>query len=103
MADEVRAFFEGLESRVDPSKLSDLELAYRFEVAGVGTWNVTARDGRLSVSEEAGEATTVFRMQEETFARLLSGELAPAKAFMLGKLRIEGDMGGALKLKELFF
>lgn len=103
MADSAREFFGTLHTRLDLSKLKGQSLSYRFEVHGAGTWTVAAEDGRLTVVEGDGlPAQTVVRMKEETFERLLRGEQSPTAAFMMGRIKIEGDMGQALKLKELF-
>ena len=37
-----------------------------------------------------------------TFARLVSGEVPPAQAFMEGKIEIEGDFQVAARLGEMF-
>ncbi len=103
MPDSAREFFETLESRLDPAKLDGQTLSFRFDIDGAGSWNVSSVDGRLAVAEGTDDAETVFAMKEETLMRLLRGEQKPATAFMTGKIRIQGDMGSALKLKELFF
>ena len=38
----------------------------------------------------------------DTFQEILSGELDPTSAFMGGRLRVEGDMGTAMRLSGLF-
>ena len=38
----------------------------------------------------------------DTFQDILSGELDPTSAFMGGRLRVEGDMGTAMRLSGLF-
>ena len=40
-------------------------------------------------------------MSLDTLARLLLRELEPTTAFMMGKLRVDGDMGVAMKLQHL--
>ncbi|MBA2568575.1 MAG: SCP2 sterol-binding domain-containing protein, partial [Actinobacteria bacterium] len=39
---------------------------------------------------------------EETFQAIASGEQNPTTAYMTGKLKVDGDMGAALKLQKLF-
>jgi putative sterol carrier protein len=34
--------------------------------------------------------------------KIANGEANPTTAYMMGKLKIEGDMGAALKLQKLF-
>ena len=37
----------------------------------------------------------------ETFHEMFEGELDPTAAFMTGKIKIDGDMGVAMKLGQL--
>jgi putative sterol carrier protein len=42
-------------------------------------------------------------MKDEVFAKLRRGEQSPMTGFMTGKIKVDGDVGLALKLKDLFF
>jgi putative sterol carrier protein len=99
---EPREFFDTLESRVDASKTAGLTSSYLFEIEGAGTWKVDVADGKVSVTEGTGDADVTIRTSEETFRALASGEQNPTTAYMTGKLKVEGDMGAALKLQKLF-
>jgi putative sterol carrier protein len=99
---EVREFFETLESRVDESKTAGLNNSYLFEIDGAGVWKVDVVDGRVSVAEGGGDADVTIRASGDTFRAIASGEQNPTTAFMTGKLKIDGDMGAALKLQKLF-
>jgi putative sterol carrier protein len=54
-----------------------------------------------TVSNADGEAECTITMSLENFVALSSGDLDPATAFMMGKLKVEGSMGVALKLQSL--
>jgi putative sterol carrier protein len=97
-----RDFFESLESRVDPSKAAGLNASYLFEIVGAGTWLVEVDDGKVSVSENEGEADTTISTSAETFMKIANGEQNPTSAYMSGKLKVKGDMGQAMKLQKLF-
>ena len=56
----------------------------------------------MSVTEGAGAADCTIRASEETLVKIASGEANPTTAYMTGKLKIDGDMGAALKLQKLF-
>jgi putative sterol carrier protein len=99
---EPREFFDTLESRVDASKTAGMNNSFLFEIEGAGTWKVDVADGNVSVTEGPGDADVTIRASEETFSAIASGEQNPTTAYMTGKLKVEGDMGAALKLQKLF-
>jgi putative sterol carrier protein len=101
-ADSVRTFFEGLETRVDPTKTTGMTNSYLFDVDGAGQWTVRVADGAVSVTEGAEDADATITAGAETFERIAKGELNATTAYMTGKLKIKGDMGAALKLQKLF-
>jgi putative sterol carrier protein len=43
-----------------------------------------------------------IRASQETFTAIASGEQNPTTAYMTGKIKIDGDMGAAMKLQKLF-
>lgn len=97
-----REFFDTLESRVDATKTAGMNSSYLFEIDGAGTWKVDVVDGKVTVTEGASDADVTIRTSEETFTAIASGEQNPTTAYMTGKLKVEGDMGAALKLQKLF-
>lgn len=99
---EPREFFDTLESRVDAAQTAGMNTSYLFEIEGAGTWKVDVADGAVTVTEGAGDADVTIRTSEETFSAIASGEQNPTTAYMTGKLKVEGDMGAALKLQKLF-
>ena len=103
MAQTVSEFFEELPSRADPSRIAGINNTYRFDVDGAGSWTVAVQDGSVSVTQDGGdEADATIKTSEENFQKLLSGDLNPTTAYMTGKLKINGDMGAAMKLQKLF-
>ena len=102
MAESAREFFESLDTRIDPGKLQGQSVSYRFDIAGAGSWHVAVAAGELRVVESESDADCVFLMKEEVFLKLLRGEQNATMAFMMGRIKVEGDMSQALKLKDLF-
>ena len=99
-----REFFEGLEGRIDPAKTAGMTNSYVFEIDGAGTWRVDVDDGKVTVTEGAGDtdADATIAASEDTFEQVASGELNATTAYMTGKLKVRGDMGAAMKLQKLF-
>jgi putative sterol carrier protein len=63
---------------------------------------VDARATPPAVSNEDAPADTTLRISLEDFARIVRGELDPARAVFTRKLKIAGDMGAAMKLAQMF-
>ena len=99
---EPREFFETLESRVDPSKSKGMTASYKFDIDGAGTWVVDVDDGKVTVTEDGGDADCTISTSSETFLKIANGEQNPTAAYMSGKLKVKGDMGAAMKLQKLF-
>ena len=55
-----------------------------------------------TVSEEDGQADTTIKVGWDDWQQLASGQLDGMTAFMMGKLRVEGDMSNAMQLQGVF-
>ena len=51
------------------------------------------------VSEEDGEADTTIRVGWDDWQQMAAGQLDGMTAFMMGKLKVEGDMSNAMQLQ----
>jgi len=51
------------------------------------------------VTEEDGAADTTIRVGWDDWQQLAAGQLDGMTAFMMGKLKVEGDMGSAMQLQ----
>lgn len=54
------------------------------------------------VSNQDANAACTIQMELADFMKLLDGHLDPMSAFMGGMMKIDGDMGIAMKLTSLF-
>jgi len=103
VADNAREFFETLEARAaDSTKAAGLNATYLFDIDGAGTWLVRVENGKVSVHEGPGEADTTISASADTFMKIVNGQQNATSAFMMGKLKVTGDLSNAMKLQKLF-
>jgi putative sterol carrier protein len=94
---EVKARLEG-----NPEAAAELGASYKLVISGSGggTWLMSLRDA-VSVTEEDGEADCVLQLDASDLVDLLEGRTSAQQLFFSGKLRVEGDMGMAVRLQKL--
>lgn len=96
---KVREIFKG----ADVSKVNE-HLAYQFNIVGEGegAFYVEVKDGELFIEPyEYFDRDATFICTSDVLFKMISGKLDPVAAFTVGKLKVEGDLGKALKLKDL--
>lgn len=78
-------------------------LAYQFNITGEGegAFYAEVKDGELHVEPyEYYDRDAIFICSADTLLKLAAGKLDPVLAFTIGKLKVEGSMEQALKLKD---
>lgn len=86
----------------DVSKINQ-HLAYQFNITGEGegAFYVEVKEGQLFIEPyEYYDRDAMFICSAEVLFKVISGKLDPIAAFTVGKLKVEGDLGKALLLKE---
>ena len=80
--------------------LSALKAVVKFDLGGDGLWLVNARDGQPSLSRDDGDADAdcTIKISSENLVKLLDGKLDPMLAYTLGRIKVSGSMGVAMKL-----
>ena len=98
--------FADLKAKFMEADISDIHehLAYQFNITGEagGIFYVEAKDGVLSVEPyEYYDRDAMFTASPEVFSKIAEGKLGPIFAFSTQKLKVEGNIDKALKLKDL--
>ncbi|MGL5258799.1 MAG: SCP2 sterol-binding domain-containing protein [Lachnospiraceae bacterium] len=78
-------------------------LAYQFNITGEaeGAFYVEVSDGVLSIEPyEYFDRDVLFTTTAQTLLDIVNGNQDAVKAFLEGKLKVEGDFDKALKLQE---
>jgi len=88
---------KGLADRV--ANGSNLNATVKFDFGDDGVVFVDGNNN--TVSNEDAEADCTITISKDNFLALSSGDLDPTTAFMMGKLKVKGNMGIAMKLQSL--
>jgi len=87
-----------------PDVVQKINAIYQFNISGPGggTWTVdcTAPGGKIQPGT-APDAKCTVNATDSDFLNIVNGKLNAQMAFMSGKLKIQGDMGLAMKLQQI--
>lgn len=72
----------------------DIGGTVKFDIEGEGA--IMVDDDGVRAGDD--EADVTLSADPDTFQGMMEGETNPTSAFMTGKLKIDGDMGMAMKL-----
>ena len=90
---------EGMRDRVGDD--SGLDATLKFDFGDDGVIYVDGVSSPNTVTNEDKEADCTMKMSKDDFLKMVAGELDGTTAFMMGKLKIEGSMGVAMKLQAV--
>ncbi|MDA1120679.1 MAG: SCP2 sterol-binding domain-containing protein [Bacteroidetes bacterium] len=71
-----------------------------FEDGSVIYLNDTVSPAQVNNENESAQCTV--KMSSENFVKLLDGDMNSMGAYMMGKMKIDGDMTIAMKLANMF-
>lgn len=94
---------EQLLAAADASGIGE-HLAFQFNITGegAGAFYLEVKDGAVVVQPyEYRDRDALFTCSAETLFKIAQGKTDPVAAVMLGKLRVEGNIEKALRLKQL--
>ena len=74
---------------------------FKIDLGDEGIIFVDGTGSAPQFSHEDAEATTTLTCKIETIEGILNGTQDPNMAFMMGKLKVQGSMGYAMKLNSL--
>ncbi len=102
-----KEFFEKvLPSRFKPEKARGIDVSVRVTISGAngGDWTVTIKDQKIDAREGTTPTPTLsIAMTDADFMDLMSGKLSGERAFFSGKIKFQGNITVALRLREAGF
>jgi putative sterol carrier protein len=97
--------FASIQEQFDASKAAGVEGSIQFDLtgAGGGSWALEIAKGKCEViAGGVASPTTALNMSAEDFVDMVNGDLNAMAAFMQGKIKLQGDMGLAMKFQTIF-
>lgn len=89
------------EMRARATTLRSLNAAVQFDLGEGRLIHVDARSTPVAITEGDGDADCTIRISPENLQKLINGKLNPMLAFTMGKLKVDGSKGIAMKLAQL--
>ncbi len=102
MGDPLETAAAALRERLEAeAEWGGLDGIARFEIEDAGMIRVAGTEVVAGPEAAEGEVDVTISASLETFREVFEGALSPATAFMMGRMRVEGDIGTALKLGQI--
>lgn len=95
----IESVTEKIRSKI--AQAAGLSAKVKFDFGDEGRIFVDATQSPPVISDEDGDADTTFECKLETFQAILEGRQDPSLAFMMGKMKVRGSMGLAMKLNAI--
>lgn len=103
--ENVEGIFRVIEASLSEDLVSSTKAVFAFNVTGKeeGKWFVDLKNGsgQCGKGEPPTAADATLTMDGKNFFAMFTGKTKPATAYMLGKLKISGNLQKAMKLEKL--
>ncbi|CAL8089078.1 unnamed protein product [Orchesella dallaii] len=104
-AGAVSGVLKQIEGFLTPELVKSINAVFQFDVKGSeeGVYYLDMKNGNGSVGQTAppSKSDCTIAVSGEDFIKLFSGKLSPTSAYMMGKIKIKGDMTKAMALDKL--
>ena len=87
-----------------PDVVTKINSTYQFNISGPGggSWTIDCtQPGGVVTAGTSPTAKCTVVCTDTDFLSIVNGKLNPTMAFMSGKLKVQGDMGLAMKLQQI--
>jgi putative sterol carrier protein len=102
---EIMAIFTKIKGLVDPATVKNTNAIFQFDVKGDdgGMFYMDLKNGEGAVGkgDSPVKSDVTIAVSKADFLKLFSGKMSPTSAYMMGKLKIKGDITKAMVLDKL--
>lgn len=96
---DLQACTEAIRQKVGAD--SGLAATLKFDCGSDGRIYIDGQSTPNTVSNDDRDADCTVGITLDNLAALIKGDLEPATGFMMGKLKVAGDMGVAMRLQRV--
>lgn len=98
----IKEIIATLSSRFNAAAAGDMKAVFQFSIDNE-QYYITIQSGTCVITEgKHDDPTVTLTMSNDTLQELVNGSTSGMQAFMMGKLKTQGDMILATKLGSLF-
>ncbi|HEX2622948.1 MAG TPA: SCP2 sterol-binding domain-containing protein [Phototrophicaceae bacterium] len=102
---EIAGIFESMATNFVPEKAEGVNAVIQFDLSGDsgGTYWVKIEDGKCtSGAGQAENPRMTIKASAEDYMNVATGKANVMQSFMMGKIKVQGDMGFAMKMAGMF-
>lgn len=101
----VREELDALVNKINSNPVhiqDEKDRVFQIELEESGVLQILIAQGQISVADgDSHEAQVTLKTSDKNFSKLLKDDLNTTMAFMMGGLKIDGNMGLAMKFQEI--
>ena len=99
----VNDIIDSMKARFNAEAAAGMDEVFQFDLDDADSWHLVIKDGTCNMVDGTHDDPSVtLTMDMATMEAVMSGKMEGMQAFMMGKLRAEGNMMLATKLNALF-
>ena len=99
----VSEIIDSMKARFNAEAAAGMDEVFQFDLDDADSWHLVIKDGTCNMVDGSHDDPSVtLTMDSATMQAVMSGKMDGMQAFMMGKLRAEGNMMLATKLNALF-
>lgn len=100
---DLNALFTQMQNNFDSGAAAGLDAVFQYQITDGEPYYVAVADGECNVTQgEHDDPSVTLHMDADTLAEVMSGETDGMQAFMMGRIKADGDIMLATRLASVF-